>query len=1670
MALDKDLVGRLNVAEGILAMVSEWALTDADLDGFNINRPEDAPESDGVQSAPAVSDNSGEKFGVAYLNDVDSNHHIRFQAFNHNLGPMYEILPGPVDFDDGQGTIVSGPSFVGWGDGYAAVWQEEIGGSPVEILQPVAAASIVAQRENLEASETGATASDLRNSFTGEGLRGAVITAHTAVGDVDGDGAAGNNPGGLIFGASDTMGEVTEGEGEAGRLSSTGAIHFTDSDPADTHIVTARLSSTTAETPLGAFEVNLISDATGEQTGIIDWTFHVDDATVEHLREGQTITQTYKVTVSDSTDGAWGDEFTISSNAGMLGQSQHQMTPLKGGGFVVTWTEVRGLGNYPDVYARVFDHTGAPVGGDFKVNTSSSFLGSHSPVVTGLKDGSFVVVWRSDGDEIGTTSFGITGQVFSSTDVAVGDEFAVNTETAGDQNFPNVAPLDGGGFVITWTAYETRADTVDGVEIVETVSVLKGQAFEVDPDGIVLVADGEYSDLPDLKVTDANHDVILVTLRSDDGEIGGIIDADNDASNGVQVVGTAREVNAALANATFMADGGGPAQITVTAVDSRGGSTSTVLNLRATKDIAPTISDVETRAYFVRTGASTDLPNFKVSDANSDELTATLTAANGIIEGVEDANSSQNGIQLVGTAAEINSQLARATFKAAQDGAASVTLAVEDDRGGITTRTQEMTATGVNFGPTITGSELSFALAVPIGRAVDITNLKVADANNDRLKVTLTSEFGTIGGLADADNNAANGIQLDGSAIEINAALAQATFTSTELFGRNGEYGFIHITANDGRGQEVQGGLAFKGVEAGPVLSGVPVEDVGFAPGISAELPQLTVEGDGTLTMSLNAYGGTIVGLNDADEDPWNGIQLIGTASEINAAFANASFVAEWEGPGTIEISVIDENFVSASGTIYTSTSSINSSPTVTGEWPATIKVGSEIRVSPTGPAPGETVLNGVESTTTTALKDGGFIQTWSWTETDQAFVGVLTQVFDANGNKVGGPVYANKQGGALLSATLATPVATIVLDDGGYVVAWQNKLDFGEELAGSDVVARIFNADGTPRTGMYTMATASENILVLGSLELTALEGGGFAFVGSDAAQFTVFGRAFDNSGQPLGPVFSADATISEGATQSQPRIVADPSGGFIIVWEAHDGEDFLDIFAQRFDATGAAVSEAFQVNTDQVDAQIGVQIIESDSGIAITWTSWADGIPALKGRVLSFETGSSVTKDVTVTITGTNDKPTAAAETADSTAVEAGVGVASSQEISGTVRHHIGDADDGEAANLVVVKASKANAEPAGLTFGANGEASISGDYGKLYIKQDGSYRYVLDNSAQSAQALSQGQDAKDIFHYTVANGAGANHEASSTITINIQGTNDRPSAMELSGAAVDEGVSGGVIGTLTAFDPDSSAIMFDATDERFEIVGNQLKLRDGISLDYEEESTVTIQVKATDSHGAATTQSLLIAIRDVAEGPADISLSNVTNTVTENRDMTSRLKVADIAGAGINGALALSGADAGAFEIEGNALYLKAGTALDYESKNAYAVSITATVGGHTSSENYTLALTNANEAPIDIAIIGGGFVLENPFAGTVVAKLKTIDPDYGDTFILSLDGPSAALFEVDGDQIRVRQGAVIDFENAAAHDLLVTARDSHGLMYSKSITINVRDLPDTDYKPP
>ncbi len=105
-----------------------------------------------------------------------------------------------------------------------------------------------------------------------------------------------------------------------------------------------------------------------------------------------------------------------------------------------------------------------------------------------------------------------------------------------------------------------------------------------------------------------------------------------------------------------------------------------------------------------------------------------------------------------------------------------------------------------------------------------------------------------------------------------------------------------------------------------------------------------------------------------------------------------------------------------------------------------------------------------------------------------------------------------------------------------------------------------------------------------------------------------------------------------------------------------------------------------------------------------------------------------------------------------------------------------------------------------------------------------------------------------------------------------------NHAPSPPALDNLVIDENAAGAIIGHLSASDPDiGDTVSFSVSDDRFEIVDNELKLKDGISFDHETNPSVNVTVYATDSgdsHPGEHLQSasaFTINIADVNEAPA-------------------------------------------------------------------------------------------------------------------------------------------------------------------------------------------------------
>src|SRR4051812_2893390 len=71
------------------------------------------------------------------------------------------------------------------------------------------------------------------------------------------------------------------------------------------------------------------------------------------------------------------------------------------------------------------------------------------PAITALADGKYVVTWTSDGAHDGS-GLGVYAQLFAANGAPIGGEVQVNTLATGDQTWPQVVALKGGGYLIAW--------------------------------------------------------------------------------------------------------------------------------------------------------------------------------------------------------------------------------------------------------------------------------------------------------------------------------------------------------------------------------------------------------------------------------------------------------------------------------------------------------------------------------------------------------------------------------------------------------------------------------------------------------------------------------------------------------------------------------------------------------------------------------------------------------------------------------------------------------------------------------------------------------------------------------------------------------------------------------------------------------------------------------------------------------------------------------------------------------------------------------------------------------------------------------------------------------------------------------------------------------------------
>ena len=238
-------------------------------------------------------------------------------------------------------------------------------------------------------------------------------------------------------------------------------------------------------------------------------------------------------------------------------------------------------------------------------------------------------------------------------------------------------------------------------------------------------------------------------------------------------------------------------------------------------------------------------------------------------------------------------------------------------------------------------------------------------------------------------------------------------------------------------------------------------------------------------------------------------------------------------------------------------------------------------------------------------------------------------------------------------------------------------------------------------------------------------------------------------------------------------------------------------------------------------------------------------------------------------------------------------------------------------------------------------------------------------------------------------------------------------------------------------------------------FEIVGTELRLKAGTSLDFETKASfdVTVQVDDAIIPGTPDDTALhTLNITDVNEAPT-VSLTNLVNTLTEDTDTSSAIKIADIVitddALGTNN-LTLAGADAASFEIIGTELRLKAGTSLDFETKASFDVTVqvddVAIPGSPDDTALHTLSITDVNEAPtVSLTNLVNTLTEDTDTSSAIKIADIVITDDALGTNNLTLAGADAAAFEIVGTELRLKAGTSLDFETKASFDVTVQVDD-------------------------
>lgn len=337
----------------------------------------------------------------------------------------------------------------------------------------------------------------------------------------------------------------------------------------------------------------------------------------------------------------------------------------------------------------------------------------------------------------------------------------------------------------------------------------------------------------------------------------------------------------------------------------------------------------------------------------------------------------------------------------------------------------------------------------------------------------------------------------------------------------------------------------------------------------------------------------------------------------------------------------------------------------------------------------------------------------------------------------------------------------------------------------------------------------------------------------------------------------------------------------------------------------------------------------------------------------------------------------------------------------------------------------------------------------------------------------------EAQAVYHVTVRMDdptVGATPDAAMDVTVNLTNINEPP-VVSLQNVVLNL-PEGQTISTsykvadivVTEDSLGSHTVGLSGADSAlFEIVGTELRLKGGLTLNYESKSSYAVQVTADDPtiDGAVdSSANYVLAVTDLNETPTDLLLS--ATAVFDKSPAGSTVGTLSPVDPDLNDTFTYSlvsgdgSTDNASFSITGNSLKLNS-TAI-FETQNSYDIRLRVSdLGGLTFEKTFTITVIDVNELPTDL-LLSTSTIAENVAIGTIVGSFSTTDPDLGGTFTYSLVGGAGSTnnsaFAIVNGNLTTAVG--INFEVKTSYAIRVRTTDQGGLTFDKQFVITVQNL--------